>query len=222
MIYNDKQECCAQEECSKHEHQQHQKECCKTGKCSSEHHHHTHPNNEQHEFEAISELMKTLQSENEHFKKEIRLWQEKSASLTDKVRFLEIGQELKIKNTVRNFFMELLSPLDFLELARKNLEISKNNIPSSLSEGLNMLFKAFEKSFSNLDIHPIDTIGVKFDPKYHDMLTFEEGPAQNPEQNIGEIWILEVTRLGFRMKDQVLREASVYGLKVTQPYNQKK
>lgn len=91
---------------------------------------------------------------------------------------------------------DLLVVLDDFELALPSLVQEKNR------QGMEMIFKKLVKILSDYGLHPIECVGKKFDPRFHEVLCTEKGPK---EQNT----ILEDFGKGYQLKSKVIRPSKV-------------
>jgi molecular chaperone GrpE len=91
---------------------------------------------------------------------------------------------------------DLLVILDDFECALPSLEQEKNR------QGMEMIYKKFAKILSTYGLEPIDCVGKKFDPHFHEALCTEKC-AQ--EQNT----VLDDLGKGYRLKSKVIRPSKV-------------
>jgi molecular chaperone GrpE len=91
---------------------------------------------------------------------------------------------------------DLLVILDDFERALPSLDQEKNKA------GMEMIYKNFAKILSTYGLQPIDCVGKKFDPHFHEALCTEKC-AQ--EQNT----VLEELGKGYRLKSRVIRPSKV-------------
>jgi len=91
---------------------------------------------------------------------------------------------------------DLLVVLDDFELALPSLEQEKNR------EGMEMIHKKLTKILSDYGLQPIDCVGKKFDPRYHEVLCTEKC-AKEPNT------ILEDFGKGYQLKSKVIRPSKV-------------
>ena len=91
---------------------------------------------------------------------------------------------------------DLLVILDDFERALPSLEQEKNR------EGMTMIYKKFAKILADYGLQPIECVGKKFDPRYHEVLCTEKCPK---EQNT----ILEDFGKGYLLKSKVIRPSKV-------------
>jgi molecular chaperone GrpE len=91
---------------------------------------------------------------------------------------------------------DLLVILDDFERALPSLEQEKNR------EGMEMIYKKFAKILSDYGLQPIDCVGKKFDPRFHEVLCTEKCQK---EPNT----ILEDFGKGYQLKSKVIRPSKV-------------
>ncbi len=128
--------------------------------------------------ERLNQL-KYLQSDFENYRK----WSEK-----EKESIIVLANE--------NLIKDLLVILDDFERALPSLEQEKNKA------GMEMIYKNFAKILSAYGLQPIDCVGKKLDPHFHEVLCTEKC-AQ--EQNT----VLEELGKGYRLKSKVIRPSKV-------------
>ena len=91
---------------------------------------------------------------------------------------------------------DLLVILDDFERALPSLEQEKNR------EGMDMIYKKFVKILSEYGLQPIECVGKKFDPRYHEVLCTEKC---SQEHNT----VLEDYGRGYQLKSKVIRPSKV-------------
>ena len=91
---------------------------------------------------------------------------------------------------------DLLVILDDFERALPSLEQEKNR------QGMEMIYKKFSKILSAYGLQPIDCVGKKFDPHFHEAMCTEKCSR---EQNT----VLEDLGKGYRLKSKVIRPSKV-------------
>lgn len=90
----------------------------------------------------------------------------------------------------------LLVVLDDLERALPSLELEKNRT------GMEMIFKKFLKILSEFGLQPIECVGKKFDPHFHEVICTEKC-AKEPDT------VLEELGKGYQLKGKVIRPSKV-------------
>lgn len=123
--------------------------------------------------------LKYLQSDFDNYRK----WSEK-----EKGAIIALANEDLIK--------DLLVILDDFERALPSLEQEKNK------EGILMILKKFLKILAGYGLTPIDSVGKKFDPHFHDVLCREQCEKE-PDTILSEIG------KGYQLKSKVIRPSKV-------------
>ena len=91
---------------------------------------------------------------------------------------------------------DLLVILDDFEQALPSLEQEKNR------EGMDMIYKKFVKILCDYGLQPIDCMGKKFDPHFHEVLCTEKRSKEKDT-------VLEELGKGYRLKSKVIRPSKV-------------
>ncbi len=77
------------------------------------------------------------------------------------------------------------------------------NEGSSIYMGMSMVHKQLQDFLREQGVEEIPTVGLPFDPAVHDAV------SQQPTADVAEGQVLQQVRRGFRLKDRLLRPASV-------------
>jgi molecular chaperone GrpE len=128
--------------------------------------------------ERLSQL-KYLQADFDNYRK----WSEK-----EKASIIALANE--------NLIKDLLVILDDFDHALPSLELEKNK------EGMQMIQKKMVKILAEHGLHPIECVGKKFDPHFHEVICKERC---NEEQNT----ILEEISKGYQLNSKVIRPSKV-------------
>ena len=91
---------------------------------------------------------------------------------------------------------DLLVVLDDFERALPSLETEKNK------EGMQMVYKKLIKILTDYGLEPIECVGKKFDPHYHEALCREQCGKETDT-------VLEDLGKGYRLKSKVIRPSKV-------------
>ena len=88
-----------------------------------------------------------------------------------------------------------------------NLERALKHVPKDLEgndyvKGVQGVVKQFEKTFEEIGVERIKTVGEEFDPKLHEAVVMEEGEGDH------EV-VSEELQAGYRLGDEVIRHAIV-------------
>lgn len=96
---------------------------------------------------------------------------------------------------------ELLPAIDGLELSLKHVpEDIKDN---DYVKGVQAVVKQFEKTFTELGIERIKTVGEPFDPRYHEAVHLDD--SQPGEREV----VSQELQAGYKLGDEVIRHAMV-------------
>lgn len=99
-----------------------------------------------------------------------------------------------------NVVRDLLPVIDNFERGLKHVPAELEG--SDYVKGVQAIVKQFEKTLADLGVERIETVGVEFDPKYHEAVSMEEGDGDK------EI-VSEELQSGYKIGDEVIRHAMV-------------
>lgn len=143
-----------------------------------------------HEAEAlaqqVAELTEALQRERADVINVRRRHDEQIAALKTMVK----------ANVVR----DLLPVADNLERALKH--VPKDLEGNEYIKGIQGVVKQFEKTFADLGVERIKTVGELFDPRYHEAVSMEDGDGTDER-------VSEELQAGYKMGDEIIRHAMV-------------
>ncbi len=106
-----------------------------------------------------------------------------------------------IKSANDRLLAELLEIADNFERALKHAESDAD--PNALKKGMDLIYGQLQAILTRNGVTPIDALGQKFDPAYHDAM------MQVESDKYGEgIVALEMTK-GYRRGDQIIRHSKV-------------
>ena len=97
----------------------------------------------------------------------------------------------------------LLPTMDSFEMAITATRKSSTNDIESLKTGIEMVYTQLKRSFEEAGVTEIDAVGQTFDPSQH------EAVSRKQTDEVEEGTVLEQTRKGYRLRDRLLRAASV-------------
>jgi molecular chaperone GrpE len=143
----------------------------------------------------------------EHLKKELEVQTRQAQERLDQLKYLQADfdnfrkwtakeKDLITEMANERLINDLLVILDDFEQALPSLKQEKNR------EGMEMIYKKFSKILSANGLQPIECVGKKFDPHFHEVLCTEK--CAN-EQNT----VLEDLGKGYRLKSKVIRPSKV-------------
>jgi molecular chaperone GrpE len=102
---------------------------------------------------------------------------------------------------VREVLLKMLPVLDNIERAVDSAK--KHGSTEELLPGVELILKQFRQVLALEEVHPFDSVGEKFDPRYHDALLVQELDEAAPDTVISEV------ERGYMIGDKVLRAAKV-------------
>ena len=143
----------------------------------------------------------------EHLKKNLEEQTRRAEERLNQLRYLQADfdnfrrltakeKELITDMANERLIDDLLVILDDFEHALPSLEQEKNR------QGMEMIYKKFSKILSAYGLQPIDCVGKKFDPHFHEAMCTEKCSR---EQNT----VLEDLGKGYRLKSKVIRPSKV-------------
>jgi molecular chaperone GrpE len=102
-----------------------------------------------------------------------------------------------------NLLQKLLPVLDNFEMALAAVEAVKEEKLASLKSGVAMIQQQLKNALTETGLEEIDATGKQFDPTLH------EAVSQQESSDVKEGHVLQQLRKGYRMKDRLLRAATV-------------
>ena len=133
------------------------------------------------ELEEMTDRYKRLMAEFDNFKKR-----------SSKER------ESLYNSLISDIVTSILPVVDNLEKA-----VSTPTEDENYKQGVEMVYKQFLDTLTNLGVEEIKTVGETFDPEYH------EAVSSVQDENLGEKEIKEEFRKGYKIKDKVIRHYMV-------------
>lgn len=105
------------------------------------------------------------------------------------------------KYAIEKFAKDLLSVMDSLELGLQ-AAIETNDL-NKIREGIELTLKQLLTVFDRFNIRPIDPLGEKFNPEFHQAMAIEEVKGVAPDS------VVKVLQKGYSLNDRILRPALV-------------
>jgi molecular chaperone GrpE len=106
-----------------------------------------------------------------------------------------------IKYANSSLLERLLPIVDNFELGLSAARDEGENSP--IFSGMSMVWKQLSDFLTENGLRPIDAVGHKFDPNLHEAI------AHEPSDKVAEGKVIRQTRRGYRLKDRLLRPATV-------------
>jgi molecular chaperone GrpE len=187
-ILEEKKEGC----CCNHEHQEDMPHCCGGG-C----HHEQEPNSEA--VELAKEIAR-LTDENNNLVEKVKLAQAELINYR-KRKDEETANLLKYAN--QDLILEIIQVVDNFERA---IKLDDNNLTDDISKflaGFKMMYASLTETLTRFGVEEINRVGQIFDPSQEQALL-----TDSQEDKEDEV-VLEVLLKGYKLKDRVIRPASV-------------
>jgi molecular chaperone GrpE len=109
---------------------------------------------------------------------------------------------------------KLLPVLDNFEMGMQAAKTATD--AKAIAQGLEMVLAQFHQVLKEAGVEPIDAIGKPFDPHRHEALGHHES-EEHPEGHV-----TSQVRKGYKLKDRLLRAASVFVAKPSEGKQAKK
>lgn len=144
--------------------------------------------------EEIEQIKNPLEEQSQLAEKRLEQLKYLQADFDNYRKNFEKEKQQIIKQANEEIIRELLSTLDGLEKALETEHLER--------EGLAMIYKNFLKVLEKYGIKEIESIGEKFDPHFHEVITKEFSDED-------EGTILEEIQKGFLLHSKILRPSKV-------------
>lgn len=109
-------------------------------------------------------------------------------------------KEESVKYAAEGMLEKLLPVIDNFELGLQAAQ--KDSSP--VAQGLNMVFNQLQQFLRDIGVEVIDAVGQPFDPHRHEAL------GHMPSADVPEGTVVSQMRKGYKVKDRLLRPASVF------------
>jgi molecular chaperone GrpE len=107
-----------------------------------------------------------------------------------------------VKFANESLLEKIIPVLDNFEMALAAANTPNTSV-QSLQAGINMIFQQLKSAMTDAGLQEIDATGAAFDPNLHEALSQQETPDM-PEGRV-----VQQLRKGYRLRDRLLRPASV-------------
>ena len=148
--------------------------------------------------ETADELVASLQSDLDRFR-DLALRTQADFENYKKRGAREKDEAIKFAN--RTLLERLVPIVDNFELG---LSAARNQSEQSpIYSGMSMILKQLSDFLTESGLEPVDAVGKQFDPNLHEAIGHE------PSNKVPEGHVIRQTRRGYRLKDRLLRPATV-------------
>ena len=116
-----------------------------------------------------------------------------------------------IKFANENLIGKLIPVLDALDMALAATQNTNTEATQSLQAGINMVYQQLKSVLNEAGLEEINAAGKPFDPNVHEAVSQKE-TAEIPEDHVAE-----QMRKGYKLRDRLLRPASVVVARPSKP-----
>ncbi|WP_408608166.1 nucleotide exchange factor GrpE [Anaerosacchariphilus polymeriproducens] len=141
-------------------------------------------NKKDEQIEELTDRLKRQMAEFDNFRKRTE---------KEKAQMYEIG--------ARNVVEKILPIVDNFE--RGLSAVPEEEKENSFFEGIDMIYKQLITTLEELDVKPIESVGVEFNPNYHNAVMHIE------DEEVGENIVVEEFQKGYTYRDNVVRHSMV-------------
>ena len=120
-----------------------------------------------------------------------------------------------IRYANESLVQKLLPVLDNLEMAQSAAQSGEKGSVQSLCEGVAMIQQQLKSVLAETGLEEVEATGKPFDPNVH------EAVSQQESDQIAEDHVLQQLRKGYKLRDRLLRPATVIVAKAPAPANSK-
>lgn len=149
---------------------------------------------------ALLEQIKKLEEENKNLVEKVKLAQADAINYRRR-KDEETTQMLKFAN--QDLIMELIPLVDNFERALKLDDSQMTAEVSKFLTGFKMMYASLTEILKKFGVEEINRVGEKFDPNQEQALLTDSVPEMEDEV------VIEVLLKGYKLKDRVIRPASV-------------
>ena len=146
------------------------------------------------------EQIKKLQDENKQLTEKVKLTQAELINYR-KRKDEEVQTLLKYANL--DIISEILNVVDNFERAIKHANNSENEELKKYNDGINMIYTNLNSILNKFGVEEINRVGEVFNPNEEQALLTDSVEDKDDEV------VLEVLQKGYKLKDRVIRPASV-------------
>jgi molecular chaperone GrpE len=119
-----------------------------------------------------------------------------------------------IKYANESLLQKLVPVLDNFDMALSAAQVGQSEAAQSLQTGINMIYQQLRNTLLEAGLEEIDAEGKIFDPNLH------EAVSQRETVEVPEGQVVQQMRKGYKLRDRLLRPASVVVSKKPAPSNQ--
>lgn len=149
--------------------------------------------------EQIAELQAKATKADEHWDRLLRL----TADMDNFRKRAARDRDDAVRNAQERILSKLLPVVDNFEMAMQVASTSEGASLDSLKSGVQMILSQVKGVLSESGVEEIDATGQPFDPNLH------EAVSQAESADVAEGSVLQQLRKGYKMRDRLMRAATV-------------
>jgi len=158
----------------------------------------------------VETLRRQLEEEKQKAAEHYDQWLRAVAELRNYKKRVEQEREQMVREANAGLMAQLLPILDDFDRAMCALPDEKL-LQFSWIEGIMLIYRRLRAVLEQHGLRPIEACGQPFDPRCHEAVLFEEGPAEQDQIVLTEL------QKGYRLHDRLLRPALVKVCKGKEP-----
>jgi len=149
--------------------------------------------------DAVAELKAQAAKSREYWEQLVRT----TADLENYKKRAAREKQEAIKYANEALLLKLIGVLDNFDMAVAAAVQSDDPAAKSLQTGVNMILTQLRQALSEFGLEEIDALNKPFDPNFHEAI------SQPDAQDVPEGQVIQQVRKGFKLRDRLLRPASV-------------
>ena len=149
--------------------------------------------------EQLGELKERAEKANEHWERLVRT----SADFDNFKKRAAREKQDAIRYANEALLEKLVPVLDNFDAALSAAQANSAGAAQSLQTGVAMIFQQLKKVLTESGLEEVDAAGQKFDPNLH------EAVSQQESADVSEGEVLQQLRKGYKLRDRLLRPATV-------------
>ena len=155
---------------------------------------------ENNELEELKNTVAKLEEENKDLNSKIKMSQAELINYR-KRKDEEVSVMLKYAN--EDLVKELITFVENYERALNQAEKSENPEVKKYADGFQMIYSSLKSTLNKFGVEEINRVGQVFDPNQEQAILVDNVPDKEDEE------VLEVLQKGYKLKDRVIKVASV-------------
>lgn len=175
------------------------------------------------EEKGVEKIKKELEETNKKAEEYLNNWKRIQADYVNRERSMEKERENWIKFSNLNLVLELLPIFDHFNQALSH--VPGDDIKSEWVKGIIQIKGQIEKLLKGFGVEKIKTIGEKFNPKWHEVISkekTEDNPSETPLRgnpptggvegqvvSRGKDIIIKEVQAGYKMHESIIKPAKV-------------